>query len=93
MKLYDIYIEHYIDENYYDVYIHHGEGTDELVHPIEIKENLSGIEARKITNDFLARYSLEGRVRINIEVYEEVVNLKDIRILTAEEFNHFFNNS
>lgn len=86
MKSFDIYVENYIDENMYTVYIHHGGGADELVHPIEVAEDLSVDEAQSMTKDLIARYSLHGEVRVLIYEYEEVINLKNIRILSAEEF-------
>jgi hypothetical protein len=60
MKSFDIYVEHYLEENTFTVYIHHGGGSDELVYPIELVENITIHEARNITNDLINSYSQYG---------------------------------
>jgi len=86
MKTFDIYVEHYIEENTYTVYIHHGEPTNDLVHPIEEAENISFLEAQYMTNDLIVRYTLHGKVKVNIYEYEDEFNVKSIKTLTSEEF-------
>lgn len=87
MKPFNIYIEHYTIENNYTVYIHHYDGSTDLVHPLELAEDISINEAQDITNNLIARYSLHGTVMIHIYQYEGVFDLKNVKTLTTEEFN------